>query len=335
MLIEQEKDMDTQIPDTSKDKEQRGLSNLNVGWGVVAALAVEIILMSILSPYFLKVQNLFNVFKSISFIGIVSVGMTMVIIVGGLDLSVGSMVGLGGMITAGLITKGGFHPLLAVFIGLSSGAAIGYIISLFVNKLHINAIIVTLAMLSILKGFTYMISKGSNIFVKTGGIKYLGQGYVGPIPFPVIIMIVIIALGALFLRFTVIGRQIYATGGNERAAKLAGIKVQRIRSLVFILTSTLAAFSGIVMTGMLGSAEISAGNGLELDVIAAVIIGGTSLKGGKGTIIGSLIGAAIMGILKNGFILLGFSFEMQIISIGLVIILAVVIDSLRTARASS
>ncbi len=313
-------------------KHKLRLSNLNVGWGVIAALVVEIILMSILSPYFLKMQNLFNVFKNISIIGIISVGMTMVIITGGLDLSVGSMVGLGGMVAAAFITKVGVNPLLSVVLGVATGCLVGFVISIFVNKLHINSIIVTLAMLSILKGFTYMLSKGSNIFIQAPRVNFLGQGYIGPIPFPVILMIAFIALGAGFLRYTVPGRQIFASGGNERAAKLAGINVQKIRTIVFIVTSGLAAFSGIVMAGMLGSAEISAGTGLELDVIAAVIIGGTSLKGGKGTVIGSLIGAAIMGILKNGFILLGFSFEMQIISIGVVIILAVVVDSIRTGK---
>ena len=145
-------------------------------------------------------------------------------------------------------------------------------------------------------------------------------------------MIVLIILGALFTNYTVLGRQIYAVGGNERASRLAGIQVNKVRMFVFILTSMLAAFAGLIFAGMLSSAEISAGTGLELDVIAAVIIGGASLSGGKGTIIGSLLGAAIMGILKNGFILLGLPHAIQTSSIGVVIILAVVIDSLRVSR---
>jgi ribose transport system permease protein len=308
------------------------LPKLRSGWGVFISLAVEFALMSILSPYFLSALNLFNVLKSFSIIGIISVGMTMVIIAGGLDLSVGSMVGLGGMVAAALMGRVGVHPVLSVLAGVGVGLLVGFTISLLVNLLRINAIIVTLAMLSIVKGFTYMISKGSNIFIRSDAVNFLGQGYLGMVPFPVILMVIFAALGTVFLKYTVVGRQIYAVGGNERAAKLAGIPVNRIRALVFMSTSAIAAFSGIVMGGMLGSAEMTAGTGLELDVIAAVIIGGTSLKGGRGNVIGSLIGAAIMGILRNGFILLGFSFEAQIISIGVVIILAVTMDSLRTGK---
>jgi ribose transport system permease protein len=308
----------------------RRLPNIAVGWGVLLALLVEIVLISVLSPFFLQANNIFNVLKSMSIIAIVGTGMTMVVIVGGLDLSVGSAVGLGGMIAAALMGRMGVNPILSVLAGVGVGMVIGFVIALLVNRLKINSIIVTLAMLSIARGFTYMISRGSNIFIKNAAVNYLGQGYIGIVPFPVILMIVFVTLGTLFLRFTVIGRQIYAIGGNERAAKLAGIQVGKVRTIVFVATSALAAFSGLVMGGMLGSAEMTAGTGLEMDVIAAVIIGGVSLKGGRGTIIGSLIGAAIMGILRNGFILLGFSYEAQIISIGVVIILAVTIDSLRT-----
>jgi ribose transport system permease protein len=287
----------------------RRLPNIAVGWGVIFALLVEIVLISILSPFFLQANNIFNVLKSMSIIAIVGTGMT---------------------IAAALMGRMGFNPILSVLAGIGVGMAIGFVISLLVNRLKINSIIVTLAMLSIVRGFTYMISRGSNIFIKSAAVNFLGQGYIGIVPFPVILMIVFVALGTVFLRFTVIGRQIYAIGGNERAAKLAGIQVNKVRTIVFVATSALAAFSGLVMGGMLGSAEMTAGTGLEMDVIAAVIIGGASLKGGRGTIVGSLIGAAIMGILRNGFILLGFSYEAQIISIGVVIILAVTIDSLRT-----
>jgi len=306
------------------------MPNIAVGWGVLLALLVEVVLISILSPFFLQANNIFNVLKSMSIIAIVGTGMTMVIIVGGLDLSVGSAVGLGGMISAALMGRMGVNPIIAVLAGIAVGMVIGFAIALLVNRLKINSIIVTLAMLSIVRGFTYMISRGSNIFIKNAAVNFLGQGYIGIVPFPVILMIVFVALGTVFLRLTVIGRQVYAIGGNERAAKLAGVQVNRVRTIVFVATSALAAFSGLVMGGMLGSAEMTAGTGLEMDVIAAVIIGGASLKGGRGTIIGSLIGAAIMGILRNGFILLGFSYEAQIISIGVVIILAVTIDSLRT-----
>ncbi len=306
--------------------------DIGVGWGVILAFVLECVLLTILSPFFLSAANLFNVLKSFSFTGIIAVGMTMLIVVGALDLSVGSVMGLGGMVAAALMARVGIHPVIAALAGIAVGSVIGYVTSILVNKLKINSFIVTLAMLSVARGFTYMISKGSNIFIRSKGVMFLGQGYVSVVPFPVIIMLVLVVLGSIFMSLTVVGRQIYAIGGNERAARLAGIQVHRVRSLVFIITSTLAAFAGVVASGMLGSAEMVAGTGLELDVIAAVIIGGASLSGGKGTIVGSLIGAAIMGVLRNGFILLGLPYEAQIISIGLVIILAVIIDSLRSGK---
>ena len=211
----------------------------------------------------------------------------------------------GHLMVAAIMARVGVHPRVAVVAGMATGIVIGF-----------------------------MISRGSNIFIKKTQVNFLGQGYIGIVPFPVILMIVFVALGTLLLGFTVIGRQIYAIGGNERAAILAGIQVNRVRAIVFVTTSALAPVSGQVMTRMLGSAEMTARTGLEMDVIAAVIIGGTNLKGGRGTVIGSLIGAAIMGILRRGFILLGFSYEARIISIGAVIILAVTVDSLRTKSES-
>ncbi len=308
------------------------LPNIGVGWGVILAFVLECALLTAISPFFFTTANLFNILKSFSFTGIISVGMTMLIVVGALDLSVGSVMGLGGMVTAALMARLGVNPVVALLAGLSTGVIIGYAISLLVNRLKINAFIVTLGMLSVARGLTYLISKGSNIFVRSKGILFFGQGYIGVVPFPVIIMLILVVLGSIFLNRTVRGRQIYAIGGNERAASLAGVPVNKVRTIAFVATSTLAAFAGIIASGMLGSAEMVAGTGLELDVLAAVIIGGASLKGGKGTIVGSIIGAAIMGVLRNGFILVGFPYEAQVISIGVVIILAVVIDSFRSAR---
>jgi len=308
------------------------IPKIGVNWGVIIALAIECVILSFLSPYFLLPNNLFNIMRSFAITGIVSVGMTMLIISGGLDLSVGSMVGLGGMVAAALMTRLGVNPFISVLASVATGVFVGFIISIIVTKLKINSFIVTLGMLSVLRGFTYLISRGSNIFVRSTAVIFLGQGYIGKVPFSVILMLIFVIFGVLFLRYTVLGRQIYAIGGNERASRLAGIQVIKVRMIVFIITSSLAAFAGLVAAGMLSSAEMIAGTGLELDVIAAVIIGGASLTGGKGSIVGSVIGAAIMGILRNGFILLGLPFEIQIISIGLVIVLAVVIDSLRSGK---
>ncbi|MCL4378180.1 MAG: ABC transporter permease [Actinobacteria bacterium] len=302
--------------------------------GIIITLIVECIILSFLSPYFLTAKNIINVLRAISINAIVTVGMTMVLISGGLDLSVGSVIGLGGMVTAFFLTTLGMSLPVALIVGISTGAIIGYTISLFVTKLNINSFIVTLGFLSVARGIIYLFSTGANIKVTNPVIIYLGQGTVGVIPVSVILMTLIAIAGAVFLKYSVTGRYIYAIGGNERAARLSGIRIENVRMLVFILTSALAAFAGIVMIGRLGTAEVIAGTGAEIDIIAAVIIGGTSLSGGKGSIIGSLIGAAIIGVLRNGFVILGLPIAAQTIGIGMVVILSVTIDSLRSRKAA-
>ncbi|MCL5070801.1 MAG: ABC transporter permease [Actinobacteria bacterium] len=302
--------------------------------GIIITLIVECIILSFLSPYFLTAKNIINVLRAISINAIVTVGMTMVLISGGLDLSVGSVIGLGGMVTAFFLTNLGMSLPVALIAGIGTGAVIGYAISLFVTKLNINSFIVTLGFLSVARGIIYLFSTGANIKVTNPIIIYLGQGTAGVIPVSVILMAVIVIIGAVFLKYSVTGRYIYAIGGNERAARLSGIRIENVRMLVFILTSALAAFAGVVTIGRLGTAEVIAGTGAEIDIIAAVIIGGTLLSGGKGSIIGSLIGAAIIGVLRNGFVILGLPIAAQTIGIGIVVILSVTIDSLRSRRAT-
>ena len=300
--------------------------------GILITLIVECVILSFLSPYFLSPRNFLNVMRSISLTGIVAVGMTMIIISGGLDLSIGSVIGLGGIVTAYALTNLGLSLPFALALGIASGALVGLAISLLVTKLSINSFIVTLGFLSVCRGLVYIFSTGANIKVTNPLVIWLGQGKVWGVPVPVLIMIGFVIIGSLFLKYTVTGRFVYAVGGNERSARLSGVNVERIRMFVFILTSSLAAFSGVVLIGKLGTAEVISGTGSEIDVIAAVIIGGTSLAGGRGTIVGSIVGAAIIGILKNGFILLGLPIAAQTIGIGIVVILSVMIDSIRTRR---
>jgi ribose transport system permease protein len=225
---------------------------------------------------------------------------------------VGSVIGLGGIVTAYCLTKLGWSLPVALLLGIGSGAAVGLCISLLVTKLNINSFIVTLGFLSVCRGFVYIFSTGANIKVDNQLIIWLGQGWIGAVPVSVVIMVFIVVIATLFLKYTVVGRFIYAVGGNERSARLSGVDIERIRSFVFILTSSLAAFSGIIMIGKLGTAEVIAGTGAEIDIIAAVII----------------------GVLRNGFILLGLPIAAQTIGIGLVVILSVTIDSIRTRRAA-
>jgi ribose transport system permease protein len=305
--------------------------------GVLGALIVLTIAMSFLNEYFATTQNIFNLLRSFSTIGIMAIGMTMVIITGGIDLSVGSILAVGAMTTARLMTYGGINPWLAMLGGLIMGMILGLVNGLIITKVKINPFITTLGMMSIARGMTYLLATGlqgtvaSNIPMRDAGVNFLGAGVLGKIqfPFPVIEMAVLVILFSIFLKYAVLGRQIYATGSNEQAARLSGVSIDKVRIFVYTLTGTLAAYAGIMNAGLLSTAATNLGVGNELDVIAAVIIGGTSLSGGEGTIYGSIIGAAIMALVRNAFVLLHIPIHWQTVTIGVVIILAVATDRLR------
>jgi ribose transport system permease protein len=304
--------------------------------GVFGALCLIVVIMSILSPYFLRPDNIFNVLRGMSTIGIISIGMTMIIITGGIDLSVGSILGVTAMFTARLMYQG-ISPVLAIFGGFGLGCLLGFTNGIIITKVKIAPFIVTLGMLSIGRGLTYLLATGlrgtvaSNIPMTNEFIGYLGAGYIGPIPFPVIEMTILVVLFSLFVKYTVIGRQIYAVGSNEEAARLSGVNVDSVKLFVYTTTGALCTLAGLMNAGLLSTAATNAGQGNELDVVAAVVIGGASLNGGQGSIIGTIIGAAIMAVLRNSFILLRLPAYMQTVTIGVVIILAVSTDRLRKA----
>jgi ribose transport system permease protein len=300
--------------------------------GVLIALVVLSIATSLASPYFLQTDNILNVLRGIAVIGIMAFGETLVIMTGSFDLSIGSVLALSSMIAAKCMTEYHMTPLLAILAGLVTGAVCGAVNGLLVTRVRINSFIATLAMLSIARGLTYLAANGSNIQMKDAAVVFLGAGYIGRIPFAVIEMFFLLIVAYVFLRYTVAGRRIAAVGGNERAARLSGVRVERIRMLVFIIMGALAAFAGIVKAATLSTAAVSAGTGNELDVIAAVVIGGASLAGGTGSVIGAVLGAAMMGVLHNAFVMLGFPLHIQTVSIGLVIIFAATVDRLRTSR---
>lgn len=305
--------------------------------GVFGALCLMVVLMSFLSPYFLRTDNIFNVLRGMSTIGVMSVGMTMIIITGGIDLSVGSLLGVTAMLTARLMYQG-MPPVVAVLGGFGLGCLLGLANGIIITKVKIAPFIVTLGMLSIGRGLTYLLATGltgtvaSNIPMTNKAINFLGAGYIGPIPFPVIEMTVLVVIFSLFLKHTVLGRQIYAVGSNEEAARLSGVNVDFVKLFVYTLTGALCTLAGLMNAGLLSTAATNAGQGNELDVIAAVVIGGASLNGGEGSIIGTIIGAAIMAVLRNSFILLHLPAYMQTVAIGVVIILAVSTDRLRRSN---
>jgi ribose transport system permease protein len=299
-------------------------------FSVLMALLLLCLILTILSPYFLGVQNIFNVLRQVSVIGILAVGEALIIITAGIDLSVGSLLGLMGVLTA-LFAKSGFPPVVIFIFCIFCGCIVGSINGILVTKVRINPFIVTLGMLSIARGTSLLITGGMPISIKNG-ITYLGSGYVGVVPVPVIIMFIIAFVGYVFATKTLPGRNIYAIGNNERAAKLSGIRVDRVKIMTFMIMGALCAISGMIVSGTLNSAEPSAGNGYELDVIAAVVIGGASLAGGEGSIFGVILGASIMGVVRNGFVLLGISAYWQVVTIGIVIIVAVALDSLKNRK---
>jgi len=302
---------------------------------VLVALAVLVVIMSVASPYFLEPQNIFNVLRNMSTISIMAIGMTMVIITGGIDLSVGSVLAMTAMLTARLMVQFGMSPWLALLAGLVAGAMVGGINGLIITKVQVNPFITTMGMMSICRGLTYLLASGlvgtvaSNMPMRNEALNFLGAGYIGPVPFPVIEMVILVVLGSLFLANTVLGRQIYGVGSNEQASRLSGVDVDRVRLFCYTMAGLLAAYAGVMTAGLLSTAATNAGIGTELDVIAAAVIGGASLSGGEGTVYGAVIGAAIMAVLRNAFVLLGLPVYLQTVSIGVVIILAVALDRLR------
>jgi ribose transport system permease protein len=300
--------------------------------GVFIALVAMVIFMTFASPVFLSQGNIFNNLRNATTIAIMAIGVTMVIISGGIDLSVGSVLAVSAMVMARLFYHGA-GTLTGLAAGLAFGVLLGVVNSQMVTRIKLPPFIATLGMLSIGRGLTVLFATGlrgsvaSNISIDRTLIEFLGGGYLGPVPMPVIIAAVLFAFFGWFLKHTVLGRQVYAVGSNEEAARLSGVNVDKVKLFTYSVTGFLAALAGILQAGLLSTAVTNAGNGQELDVIAAVVIGGASLTGGRGSVWGALIGAMIMTVLRNSFVLLRLPGYAQTISIGVVIILAVALDA--------
>lgn len=278
-----------------------------------------ILLLSIISPYFLTVSNIFNVLRQISMVGIVSIGMTFVIITGGIDLSVGSILALSGVITA-ISINGGINLYLAIIIGIVAGSLCGFLTGILIaSKINMPPFIATLAMMSMARGASLVLTSGRPIYGLPKQFGLIAGGNVFGVPFPVIIMLLMYIIGYLSLTYVRQGMYYYSVGGNEDASRLAGVNTKRIKLSAYVISGLTAAIAGMIMTSRLISIEPMAGQGYELDAIAAVVIGGTSLKGGEGSLIGTLIGAVIIGVLRNGLNLLNISAYWQQFAVGFVI----------------
>jgi ribose transport system permease protein len=304
------------------------------------ALFLLCIVFAILSDKFFTVANGLNVMRQISVNICISVGMTLVILTAGIDLSVGSVLALCGAITAGLLKHGiaiealhldiGFTILGAILAGILVGSLLGFFNGFVVTKFKVPPFVATLAMLTIARGLTMLYTGGNPISSFDGAFTFIGGGWLLGLPVPVWIAALIVIAAIILTKKLKLGRYIYAIGGNENAAKLSGININKVKIIVYTIAGALAAAGGIIVTARLDSAQPNAGTSYELDAIAAVVIGGTSLSGGRGSIWGTVLGALIIGVLNNGLVLLDVSVFWQQVVKGGVILLAVIIDKMNT-----
>lgn len=290
-------------------------------------LILLIVVISIMNSAFLDLSNLLNLLRQVSINGLIAFGMTFVILTGGIDLSVGSILALSSAFTAILITSG-LDPIVALIVGVLGGFLLGVFNGVLVTFGSMAPFIATLATMTIFRGLTLVVTDGNPI--TNLGDSYMfqlfGKGYFFGIPVPAVTMIIVFIILAIILQKTTFGRHTYAIGGNEVASKISGIKVNRVKILIYGISGLMSALAGAILTSRLNSAQPTAGTSYELDAIAAVVLGGTSLTGGKGRIVGTFIGVLIIGVLNNGLNLLGVSSFYQQVVKGIVILIAVLID---------
>lgn len=295
-------------------------------------LLVMILFFSIANSNFLAVRNLMNIMKQVAIYGIASVGMTYVILLGGIDLSIGSIISLVNILAAYVMVNLGLHPVIAILAALLVSTAIGFMNGLIIAEFKMPELIVTFASQTIFAGLAYIICNGTPISRFPEGFLTIGQGYVGIIPIPVIIMIVIFAIGWFISEKTYFGRYFYALGGNEEAAQLSGINVKHVKYLVYSLSGFFAGLAGIVMLARANTGQPNAGLGYEFDVITCVVLGGVSTTGGSGKMSNVIAGVMIIGVLQNGMVLLDVSSYMQMVVKGVILLIAVGADCVQRQR---
>lgn len=299
-----------------------------VSWSNFLALLILLAVGTALSPHFLSVVNLFNVLRGASMVGIVSVGMTFVILNRGIDLSVGSLVGVAAILSAGLVSYG---PLGWLVFPILAAGVFGVANGVLITRLSLQPFIATLGMMIFARGAVYVYSDGSPIVVANGSalFRFVGSGYVGPVPMPVIIFAAVGLIAAFVLKSTIFGREVYAVGANEEAARLSGIDVKFNQLLVYVISGLLAGLAGVITTSRLTVGDPNSGNLFELDAIAATLIGGTTFDGGVGGVGGTLIGVLILAFLSNILNLVGVTPYSQMLLKGVIIVFAVVISEVR------
>ena len=308
----------------NNERKKKLINQINI-YRSVLILIVICIFASILSSSFLSVSNLFNVVKQITVAGIVGCGMTFVILTGGIDLSVGSIVGLAGAIAAGILVSTE-NVFLAILAALGIGIVCGAINGFFVAQCEIPPFIATLGMMTLLRGCVLVYTKGAPIAIKVDAYKFIGKGTILGVPVPILLLVILYLIAHYIFNQTGFGRSIYALGGNKEAARLSGIRVKYSEWIVYIFNGLMSGIAAIVLTARLGSAQSTSGEGIEMDAIAAVILGGTSLSGGTGFVLPTVIGAMIMGIIDNILTLMNVNPHATNIVKGAVVLLAVMVD---------
>lgn len=301
-------------------------------YGIFLVLLALIVFFSITSRNFLVTSNLLIIARQVSMLGIAAVGMTFVLLLGGIDLSIGSQITLVNIVAAWLMVNGKVNPVIAGIAAVGISTAIGFANGLIIARIKMPPIIVTLGAQIMVEGLAYIISGGLPIFGFDKSFAVIGQGYVGIIPIPVIIMTVIMLIGAFILNSTYFGRYFYAVGGNEEAANLSGINVVRVKYLVYTLSGLFAGIAGIVLLSRTNSGQVLAGKGFEFDALTACVLGGVSINGGYGKISNVVAGILILGVLNNGMVLLNVSQYTQMFIKGAVLLLAVAFDCIQKNR---
>ncbi|AIW40234.1 ABC transporter permease subunit [Paenibacillus polymyxa] len=316
----------------SKSSKGFQMSQITQKLGPLLGLIILVIIVSVLNPSFLEPLNILNLLRQVSINALIAFGMTFVILTGGIDLSVGSILALSSAFVANMMLAG-FDPILAIIIGCALGGVMGMVNGLMITKGKMAPFIATLATMTIFRGLTLVYTNGNPITGLGDSLVFqlFGRGYQFGIPVPAITMLITFAVLWIILHKTPFGRKTYAIGGNEKASNVSGIKVPRVKIWIYSLAGMLSALAGAILTSRLNSAQPTAGTSYELDAIAAVVLGGTSLSGGRGRIVGTLIGVLIIGTLNNGLNLLGVNSFYQMVVKGIVIAIAVLIDRKKSA----
>ena len=316
----------------SAKKAVSSLANFIISAGLGVFLILLMVFFTFKSPYFFSFKNFLNIFKSVSVIGITAAGIMLIIISGGIDLSTGAQMAFIGSFIAEFLQNGAIPWYIGMLISCAIGACVGLINGLLVTKGGFVPFIATLGMMNIIRGTAYIISDAQSVYLSEPHFQWMGSGKIGSIPVPVILFVLAFVVTWAVLKYTTFGRKVYSIGGNPEASRLAGINVTGITISLYMITGILASISGMVLLGMSGSSVPSAGETYGTDIVTAVLLGGASLRGGKGNIVATFVGVMTIGVMNNGMTLLNIPQFWQIFAKGVLMLMAVALDRMREVR---